>query len=49
MGRNKILHQPIRISDLSIEELYDDVGQGWEHRAEKLRAKRWRRIKQQLL
>ncbi len=49
MSRNKILHQPTRVADLSFDELYGDISRDWKLKAEKLRAKRWRRLKQQLV
>lgn len=49
MSRNKILHQPTRVGDLSFDDLYGDISRDWQNRAEKLRARRWRKLKHQLI
>ena len=50
MKRDKnILSKPTRVSDLSFEELYENIARDWEGKAEKLRIRRWRRLKQQLM
>jgi hypothetical protein len=49
MKRNKVLTQPTRVSELSFDELYDSIAKDWQQKAEKLRIRRWRRLKQQLI
>ncbi len=49
MNRNKILTKPTRISEISFEELYENIASDWQEKAEKLRIRRWRRLKQQLM
>lgn len=49
MKKGKILTQPMRVSDLSYDELYDDISSDWEIKAERLQHRRWRKLKQQLI
>ena len=43
-----ILTQPTRLSDLTLDELEDDDNYAWRDKAQKLQARRWRRLKHQL-
>lgn len=45
MSRNKIINNPTRVSDLSYDELYEDISRDWEQRAQRLRARRLRKLK----
>lgn len=44
MGKLRIVNQPIRVSDLSLDELDDKVQDYWDHMAENVEA---RRVRQQ--
>lgn len=48
MNQNKILSKPTKVSDISFEELYESFATDWEERAQKLRVRRWRQLKQKL-
>lgn len=49
MGRTKILSRATRITDMAFEDFYDSISYEWQLRARRLQAKRWRRLKHQLL
>lgn len=49
MKRTKIHANLGRIDDTSFEELYDGISQDWEGKAQRLQARRWRKIKHQLI
>ncbi len=48
MKKRHLLTQPTRIDDLSFDDLYDDISNDWEGKAERLQVRRWRKIKNQL-
>jgi len=48
MKKNKILTQPTPVSELSFEELYDNISRDWTGKAQRLQVRRWRHLKQQL-
>jgi hypothetical protein len=43
-----ILTRPTRLSDLSFDEM-DDTDLGWRSKAQQLQARRWRKIRHQLV
>jgi hypothetical protein len=49
MKKFKILTQPMRVEDLHIDDLYEDTDDEWELKAEKLQARRWRKLKHQMI
>jgi hypothetical protein len=49
MKKFKVLSKPTRLSELSFDELYDEMSNDWELRAERLQARRWRKLKHQLV
>lgn len=49
MKKFKVLSKPTRLSELSFEELYDEMSNDWELKAERLQARRWRKLKHQLV
>ena len=49
MKKDRILTQPTRVSELSFDELYDDISSDWEIKAERLQHRRWRKLKHQLI
>lgn len=48
MKKWKLLTQPTRLSDLSFDDLYEDITSDWELKAERLRARRWRKLRQMI-
>lgn len=48
MNKNKILTQPTRVSELSFEELYENIAKDWEEKAHRLQLRRWRRLRHEL-
>jgi hypothetical protein len=50
-GMNKyyILTRPSKLSDLTLDELEDDDVSGWREKSKQLQARRWRKIKHQLV
>lgn len=49
MKKFKVLSKPTRLSELSFEELYDEMSNDWELKAERLQARRWRKLKHQMV
>jgi hypothetical protein len=49
MKRMKILTNSTRVADMSFEEFYENVLSDWEQKAQRLQARRWRKLKHQLL
>ena len=49
MKKFKILTKPTRVNDLSFDELYENFSNEWELKAERLQARRWRKLKHQLV
>lgn len=49
MKKFKVLSKPTRLSELSFDELYDEMSNDWELKAERLQARRWRKLKHQLV
>lgn len=48
MKKKKLLHGSTRIQDLSFDDLYDEMQDDWRMKADRLQARRWRKLKQQL-
>jgi hypothetical protein len=46
--KDKITAQPTKNDDLSIENFYIDISQGWEKRAAELQKRRWQIIRKKL-
>lgn len=44
-----ILTRPSRLSDLSLDELETDDLSGWREKSKQLQARRWRKLKHQLV
>jgi hypothetical protein len=49
MKKFKILSKPTRVSDLSFDDLYEDTDVSWQVKAERLQARRWRKLKHQMI
>ena len=45
--RHKIVNQPMNVSSISFDDLYEDISDRWMEKARRLLAGRWRRIKHQ--
>jgi hypothetical protein len=48
MKKFKIVSKPTRMSDLSFDDLYDEMSSDWELKAERLQNRRWKQPRQQL-
>lgn len=44
-----ILTRPSKLSDLTLDELEDDDVSGWRDKSRQLQARRWRKLKHQLV
>ena len=49
MRRMKVLSTVTRLSDLVFEDFYDSVANDWQRKARRLQARRWRKLKHQLV
>jgi hypothetical protein len=49
MKKHHIVNKPIRRSDLTFDDLYEDISDEWEAKAARLQARRWRKLKHQLI
>lgn len=49
MKKRHLVTKPTRLADLSLDDLFEDVADEWEAKAERLQARRWRKIKHQLI
>lgn len=48
MKRFKILTKPTRLNEVNFDELIEDVDD-WREKSERLQARRWRKLRQQLI
>lgn len=48
MSRNRILTRPTKISELTFEDLYEDISRDWEHKAQALQARRWHALRREM-
>ena len=46
---HRLISSPISASSLSFDDLYQDISDHWQERSRKLQARRWRKIKHQLV
>lgn len=49
MKKNTVVGSPTRLSELSFDDLNDEIVGDWRLKAERLQARRWRKLKQQLI
>jgi hypothetical protein len=50
MKKFKLLTKPTKVEDLSLEDLYEkNLTDDWEEKAQRLRTRRWRKLKQQMV
>jgi len=49
MKKFKLITNPTRLSDLSFDEMYDEMSDNWELKAERLQHRRWRKMRQQMI
>lgn len=49
MKKRKLVNSPTRVEDLSFDDLYDEIADGWREKSERMQARRWRKLKQQLI
>lgn len=45
MSKERILHVPAKVADVSYADLYDTISDHWERKAEALQVRRWRALK----
>ncbi len=48
MKKANVLKNPTRITDLSFDDLYEEISSDWELKAERLQARRWHELKHKL-
>lgn len=48
MGRNRVISRPIKTSDITFDELYDEISADWPRRAQALQVRRWRALKREM-
>lgn len=46
MKRERVLSKPTKVSDLTFEELYAELNSNWQQKAEALRIRRLRKLRQ---
>jgi hypothetical protein len=49
MSKYYILTRPAKLSDLTLDELETDDPSGWREKSKQLQARRWRKLKHQLV
>ena len=49
VGKFYILTRPSKLSDLSLDELEQDEAADWREKSRQLQARRWRKLKHQLI
>lgn len=49
LKRYYIITTPKMLSELSVDDMIDDLDDGWRIKARRLQARRWRKIKHQLV
>lgn len=47
--KKHIINRPMQVTDLSFDDLYDEISDNWQQKAERLQIRRWRKLRQQLL
>jgi hypothetical protein len=48
MTKFKILTKPTRLSDLSFDDLYDDISSDWELKAKRMQKRRWNKLREEM-
>ncbi len=43
----RIINHPMSVADSKFMELYDEISSHWREKAQKLQARRWRRLRHQ--
>lgn len=49
MAQHYIFTKQRRLRNLSYDDRFDDIFSDWQHKAERLQLRRWRKIKHQLV
>jgi len=47
--KNRILSLPVRVSHVDFDELYGEISDNWQDKAQKLQIRRMRKIKRQAI
>ena len=45
MKQSHGITRPIKVSELTFEDLYQEISQDWQEKAKRLQARRWRMLK----
>jgi hypothetical protein len=45
MKRQNLITRPTKINELTFDELYDEISDNWQLKAERLQARRWRALR----
>lgn len=45
MKKTRIVTKTTKISDLTFDDIYDEISQDWQYRAKQLQIRRWRMLK----
>lgn len=48
MKRIRVFSRPIKNSDLAFADFYDEISHDWQRKAEQLRIRRWRALKNEI-
>lgn len=48
MKKQRLLTKPTRTSDLTFDELYDEISDDWSYKARQLQTRRWRKLKREI-
>jgi len=48
MKRLQLLTTPVKVNHAAFDDLYDEISNDWQSRAQKLQIRRWRQLKRQL-
>ncbi len=48
MKRLRLIGRPTRLTDLSFDDLYEDIARDWQLRAQELQERRWRKLRREL-
>ncbi len=48
MKKANVLKNPTRLTDLSFDDLYEEISSDWELKAERLQVRRWQELKHKM-
>ena len=47
--KNKIIGRPVKLREISFDELYEDFSRDWQYRAQRLQARRWHMLRHKFI